>query len=111
MTTQSAIENIIENFNWERVHNTMLTLDWRWATYNSGTEVPSIGALVITAHRLLNDACLLALKNKSDVKTATGGFHAKALYCKETNQIDNLELYFQITSWDVDLNENDESYF
>jgi hypothetical protein len=111
MSTQSAIENIIENFNWEKVHNTMLALNWKWATYNSGTEVPSIGALVVTAQNLLHDACFYALKNKSDAKIATGGFHAKAFYCKETNQIDNLELYFQITSWDVDLNEDDESYF
>ena len=63
MTTQSAIENIIENFNWEKVHNTMLALDWKWATYNSGTEVPSIGALVVTAQNLLHDACFYALKN------------------------------------------------
>lgn len=95
---EKAINNIIENFNWEKVHWVMDALGWTWATTQN--EVPSIGALLGCAMNLLHDAYDSALVEKTTYIKATGGFRATAFVDEETKEIYELRLVFELTSWE-----------
>lgn len=83
---REAIEKIMNNFDFERVHNVMLHLNWEW--YYEG--VPSIKELKRIAKHLLEEVC----ENKWS-STGTGGFFvyraAKGI----------LTLHFSIEDWDT----------
>jgi hypothetical protein len=97
LNKQKAIDNIIENFNWEKVHETMVALNWRW--WDSENAAPSIGALFRCATELLHDAYNRAEKEKCDCSSRTGGFHAWATVDDETKEIIELRLAFEICNW------------
>ena len=63
---------IIERFDFEKVHAYMQLTDWKWCTSNGDMEVPSIEELKSTAEGLLNK---LVWEDKNKF-VATGGFHA-----------------------------------
>lgn len=69
---ESLIEELIEHFNFERVHIAMTTLDWRWASPNGGLtrSVPTITRLKDTARILLRTSI-------NDKVISSGGFEAK----------------------------------
>ena len=62
------IANIMDQFDFEKVHDVMNYLDWKWAMTKSG--VPTVDELKNEAHRILVDACY----EKTNI--ATGGFRA-----------------------------------
>ena len=95
---QKAIDEIIEYFDWNKVHKTMEFLNWTWATTDN--EVPTIGQLFNNAVRLLQDAYDGALKEKQDYMVGTGGFYARAILDNETKEITELRLVFELTSWE-----------
>jgi hypothetical protein len=65
------IEEVIEKFNFEKVHLAMLALDWRWRDASSELMiVPGLVRLKATARHLLRESVKSGL-------TATGGFTAK----------------------------------
>ena len=76
---KQKIESIMNHFDFEKVHNIMKFLDWKWAFSKNGT--PSVEELKKEAHRLLVDAC----EEKTTI--STGGFKA---------------IYEADGSWDVD---------
>ena len=94
LNKQKAIDNIIENFNWEKVHNAMYALGWTW--HDSEGETPSVGALFRCATRLLHDAYNGAERDKCDYVMATGGFRAQAIVDDETKEIIELRLAFEV---------------
>ena len=93
---QKAIDNIVDNFNWEKVHKTMVALDWTWT--DSNLETPTTGMLFRCAVRLLHDAYDGVEKNKCNYSVRTGGFHARAIVDGE--EIYELRLTFEVTSWE-----------
>ena len=93
-----AITDIIENFNWEKVHKTMYWLKWTW--HDSEGETPSIEALFRCATDLLHHAYDGAEKEKCDYTAGTGGFYARALVDEETKEIIELRLAFEVCNWD-----------
>jgi hypothetical protein len=106
-----AVNEIISNFNWDRVHRTMELLNWTWVYSQTESGVPSIGELFIQARKMLYDVISLAEREKNDCVISTGGFMALAHYDANYKQICNLQLIFNLTSWDVDLNEDDGETF
>jgi hypothetical protein len=58
----------LEDFNFQKVHDVMKQLDWKWAMTKYG--VPTIDELKSEAKRLLIDACV------EHTCVATGGFRA-----------------------------------
>lgn len=94
---QKAIDDIIENFNWEKVHKTMEALNWTW--YDSGGKTPTIGMLFKCAEGLLRGAYDGAVKEKSNYINATGGFRATATVDDETKEIIELRLAFEVCNW------------
>ena len=105
------LEDIIDNFDFDRVHNVMDYLRWQWATCGG---VPTIEELKEQAIRLLRDASELRLGDYKDthhklpIVYATGGFEANAWCDKDKTQIIGLELKFILTSWDSEIDEDEE---
>ena len=95
---QEAIDNIIENFNWGKVHKTMTALNWKW--HDSKGESPTIGMLFKCAVDLLHDAYNRAEKEKCDCLSRTGGFYVRALVNEETKEVESLRLAFEVCSYE-----------
>jgi hypothetical protein len=91
-TTQDRIDEIMDNFNFNKVEETMKALNWQWSSTNG---VPEQHELRKQARRLLKD---VSTKNvsESDFRyyISTGGF-------KATKYFDgDLALEFIVSSWD-----------
>jgi hypothetical protein len=64
------IDEIIDKFNFERVHIAMTALDWQWATTDGiGRSVPTLPRLKAKARVLLRE-CI------DDTQVSSGGFIA-----------------------------------
>ena len=67
----SLIDEVIDKFNFERVHITMTALDWQWqTTRNDGMELPSVARLKAMARHLLTEAT-------TEKTVGSGGFQAE----------------------------------
>lgn len=87
MKKKKAIEHILDNFDFERVHKAMTALDWEWASTDGVPEIPDLRK---KARRLLKD---VAKRKEDKFFTGTGGF--------EVSKEDGiLELKFVIAEWD-----------
>ena len=93
-----AINDIVEHFNWDRVHKAMVALDWKW--HDSEGKAPSLGALFRCAVDLLHRAYDGAEIEKEDYMAGTGGFYARAIVDDETKEIVELKLVFELCSWE-----------
>ena len=68
---EAMIDEIIDKFNFEKVHIAMTALDWKWKPTVSNTPaVPSISRLKEMARHLLRES----IKHKV---VGSGGFEAK----------------------------------
>lgn len=68
---EAMIDEIIDKFNFEKVHIAMTALDWKWKPTVSNTPaVPSISRLKEMARHLLREA----INHKT---VSSGGFEAK----------------------------------
>jgi hypothetical protein len=69
------IKHIIDAFNFSKVQDAMIALDWKWQHMNdpidNTTRVPSIERMKETAHYLL-----YKVATDKERYWATGGFHA-----------------------------------
>lgn len=91
MTYQEQIDEIMDNFDFDRVHRAMVALEWVWTGCNGRT--PDKGTLRCEARRLLRQAA------KSEY-AATGGL------CAEN--IDGyLRLSFEVDDWKVEPRASD----
>lgn len=106
---QEKIDNIMDCFDFNKVHDIMEHLNWTWAT--TRCEVPDIIDLKHCARKLLNDVVDQYINNRmyGDDQShvfgkSTGGFKAELYY-------EILELSFILESWDeeniLDKPEND----
>ena len=102
---QIMIANILNQFDFIRVHQVMVCLDWEW--YYNGT--PTIDGLRNAARKRIDSA----IKGCIDEGTANIPYHSssgglKATVEKNINgQIDFIELEFVVSSWDTTAEEND----
>jgi hypothetical protein len=83
------IDEILDEFNFERVHKVMVALDWTW----SGTDgVPTIPDLRRMARSLLKQV----VESKGIHSVGSGGFTAYMHY-------GILGLRFEISSYEIEL--------
>lgn len=95
---QVLLENVMDNFNFEKVHDVMVELDWNWVNANSGElKVPTVLQLKASARRYLRrafDGCCVV---------CSGG-----LECSYHPPIDDqdpagfLSLKFVLEEWDTE---------
>lgn len=105
------VDEILEEFNFNKVRKAMWHLDWKWATAKDG--IPTIEELKETAERLLRQAAECRLLKEygsvdwgTPILSSTGGFEATA-WCDETKtRITGLQLQFVLTEYDA--GESDE---
>lgn len=106
---QQKIDNIMDCFDFNKVHDTMEHLNWKWVSTRG--EVPDIIDLKQCARKLLNDVVDQYINNRicGDEQSqvfgiSTGGFKAELYY-------EILNLSFILESWDeeniLDKPEND----
>jgi len=98
LNKQKAIDNIIDNFNWEKVYNAMVALNWTW--HDSEGETPTTEMLFRHAVDLLHYTYDEAIENRCDYSVRTGGFYARALVNEETKEVESLRLAFEVCSWE-----------
>jgi len=63
---------IMESFDFGRVHDYMVSVDWKWAHGDGSYRVPTVEELKTTAEMLLNQLTW----SEECTYVATGGFHA-----------------------------------
>lgn len=82
---RDKVDSILLNFDFEKVHKIMETLNWTWASWKDEyetthiSEVPSVYALKQQAYRLLRDAVEKGFGG-------TGGFEVKCYVYEEAGQ-------------------------
>lgn len=97
MTKEEKINEIVNNFRFQRVRKVMEFLDWK---YSGDKDYPSIEQLIKEAKEKLNRAYESLESNNGYpyFSTSSGGF--KAIAFKVGDDIE-LELDFIIESWDT----------
>ena len=91
---QDALDNIMDNFDFDQVHKVMVFLNWKWANMNGGLNVPEKYELRSEARRLLK----MAIEEKTTV--STGGFIAEYTEKEESRWMD---LKLVISDWDEEV--------
>ena len=84
---KKAIDKIMDWFDFSKVHQTMVALEWKWVSAEDG--IPTEPEIRETARRLMEDAI------KDKISIATGGFRVH--YDKKD---DFISLSFVISEWD-----------
>ena len=101
------IDEIMDEFNFARVHKAMVALDWKWAS--SKSYIPSMDDLRETAERLLRGAAESRLGDykgehwELGIINDTGGFQATAYCDEDKTKIIALDLSFVLEHWDTEL--------
>jgi hypothetical protein len=96
---QRMVDDILENFNFQRCHNVMKHLKWSWAL----TGVPSIEELKESSIERLERAIeyVKTKEVKDSCYVSSGGIKATA-YKNRYNRIVMLHLEFVLTEWNSD---------
>ena len=89
-----TIDDIMDNFDFDKVHEAMTLLGWRWVNHDTKAfEIPHVSELRKRARRLMQDAMGSHMPSYA---TGTGGFEVD----KETIEGKvYLSLSFVLTSW------------
>jgi len=93
---KELIQEVMQNFNFERVARVMQWLDWKWAV---GNKVPSEQEL----KSFVEKACEISYDNCLEYSTighyVTGGFDIRAIM--EDDSTISLSVKFVLTEWDA----------
>ena len=95
------IQNILENFDFQKCHTVMKVLGWTWA-WTPAT--PTIEQLKKSAEERLRSAMDLARKEKCSKSTyfsSSGGLKGNA-WVNRYGHIEAVRLEFVLTDWDSD---------
>ena len=96
---QQMMFDILNNFDFLKVHLVMKSLNWLW--YPKG--VPTVDDITFSARERIESViknCLLDGKPDQEYISSSGGLKATAIK-DDYGQITFLELEFVLTSWDV----------
>ena len=91
---QDALDNIMDNFDFDQVHKVMVFLNWKWANSNGSLGVPEKYELRGESRRLLK----MAIEEKTTV--STGGFIAEYTENEEGGW---MYLNFVVSDWDEEV--------
>ena len=91
--------DIINNFDFQKVHDVMKYLDWTW--YSKG--IPTVDDIRFSARERIESViknCLLDANPNEEYFVSSGGLKATAIK-DDYGQITFLQLEFVIVSWDL----------
>lgn len=92
MTKQEHIDDIMDNFDFNKVAKVMKYLKWEWAS--SVTGVPEEPELRRSCRQYLSMAYDAGIEYKKGYRISTGGF----VYSYHP-EFDELRLVFEVTGW------------
>ena len=84
---QEIIDEIMDNFDFEKVHKTMIALNWGWADSDGGLSIPDLSDIKKSAR------CRLKTAMEENVSCASGGFFVE-------KEDDYISLKFVVAEWD-----------
>lgn len=90
------IDNIMDCFDFRKVHDTMVLLNWQWTPIGG---VPEEWQIRQEARRLLIYAYSNAESTKETSCVGTGGLRAEATFYE--GKFEGLRLMFVLTEWDT----------
>jgi len=102
------IDDIMENFDFNRVQLVMDYLNWKWLG-DDGLECVPVEMLKKEAERLLRGAAEARLGQfrnehwEQGIIHGTGGFQAMAFCDEDKTKITALDLKFVLTEWDKEI--------
>lgn len=107
---QEAIDEIMDNFDFERVHKVMDFLNWKWFSADANSEVPDPSELRKSARKQIKE-CLQGSVDYSDYfSISCGGFEVVVrLMDRDVQEPDDfihnvcITLRFVLDSWDTIL--------
>lgn len=100
-------DNIMDNFDFDKVHRTMVALDWQWVDENLTNHVPDIAEIRNQARSEL-DRIINAFGTPNQYYCGgTGGFEAK-LFIDDDTKHPELELSFCVDDWYESYDESEE---
>lgn len=96
---QALIDEVLQEFNFEKCKRVMDYLNWEWAFTNS---VPTIEELKEASKKRIDSAILSIKESKESYRyscsCSSGGLQA-TVYKNRYNRIVNITLEFVITDW------------
>ena len=92
-TKQAMIEDMMDCFDFRRVHQCMEALEWGWHTLNY--RVPEEWEIRKSARKLMLSAP--ETFNHEEYGTGTGGLHIRAFY--ENRNLVSMDLLFVVSEW------------
>lgn len=102
---QSLIDEVMDNFDFNKVRKVMKQLNWRWASAEDG--IPEVYELKDSARRLLNECLFSMIQHGEETwNIGTGGFYVHATNYRDSDEGEDgfritLKLSFELTSWDA----------
>jgi len=98
VSTEQQIEDIMAEVNFEKIHKTMVALDWKWS--KDTMRVPTVDEIKEEGLYLLNRAAELEVDTELPVSYAScGGLYARKIVYHD---VVLLELSFCVSGWDCD---------
>jgi hypothetical protein len=99
---QAKIDEIMDEFNFHKVHDLMDHLDWKWFGAEGGTPTP--GEIRRTARNLLQDLCRRTQKEPFyHLHGGTGGLSVRRWGgVDEFGPWENFSLSFQLEYWETE---------
>ena len=98
---QKMIQEIMDNFDWVKCHQTMLAIGWEWFFVG----IPTISDLKDCAKKLIEQSIegvkKPEIRSESYYFASTGGLKAIA-WKNRYGHITQIELEFVLTSWESD---------
>lgn len=95
MNTQEQIEEIIDWFDFHKVHKVMEFLDWQWKDQG----VPGIGDLRKKAREYIKVAVIKCNEPEGEYSVRCGGFHVKVNKYEGDEKV-YIKLAFELEDWD-----------
>ena len=100
---QTQIDEILDHFDFERVHRCMHLMDWRWVTLGPTGRVPSVAQLALEAQRQLqwvHDQ--LTTTQHATVNTSSGGLAASGVkwFAEDGTVGTRVSLQFVVEEWE-----------
>ena len=108
----NLIDQIMDNFDFHKVHRVMKMLNWKWAHSESESGVPEEYELRNFARNELNRVLAGVMDGHKEYQTSCGGFEAYAKRWSAEELDDGkpciqLILRFVVADWDVDTSYDD----
>lgn len=98
---EQMIADVMDDFDFDEVHDVMKALDWRWITGTGESEVPSVWKIAKRAKKLLDDVMEYYGDGEMHL-ISTGGFTAML------EEDGNLSLLFVIEQTSANPEDYDE---